>query len=188
MSNKLKVINLWAGPGAGKSTTMALIFGTLKKRGINCEMAPEWIKWAAWENRQKVFEEQGYILQKQNWMLHRLKDKVEIAISDSPLALCTAYSYLYDLGPYSTETWRNHCFNVFNTYDNFNVFIERTKPYNGKGRNQSEDDAKKLDSIVLETLQRHNVPFITVRDGDTTHLDIIEMYEKENGKIKKYFE
>lgn len=37
MSSPL-VINVFAGPGAGKSTTAALVFGLLKSAGVNAEL------------------------------------------------------------------------------------------------------------------------------------------------------
>ena len=43
------VINLFGGPGCGKSTIAALLFGKLKQNGINCEMALEYAKDKVWE-------------------------------------------------------------------------------------------------------------------------------------------
>lgn len=40
----MNVINLFAGPGSGKSTTCAGVFNKLKLAGINCEMALEYAK------------------------------------------------------------------------------------------------------------------------------------------------
>ena len=38
------VINLFGGPGCGKSTTMARLFADLKARGYNVEMVSEFAK------------------------------------------------------------------------------------------------------------------------------------------------
>ena len=35
---KLIVVNLYAGPGAGKSTLSAYTFAKLKMAGVNCEL------------------------------------------------------------------------------------------------------------------------------------------------------
>jgi hypothetical protein len=77
----LKVINLFAGPGAGKSTTMAAIFSSMKRKRLNVEMCPEWVKGASWEDRKQTFTDQGYILGKQNYLLHRLRGQVDCATS-----------------------------------------------------------------------------------------------------------
>lgn len=41
IAEKLKVINLIAGPGAGKSTTAAGVFSRLKFNDINCELVTD---------------------------------------------------------------------------------------------------------------------------------------------------
>ena len=38
------VVNLFGGPGCGKSTTAAWLFNQLKERGINCEYVTEFPK------------------------------------------------------------------------------------------------------------------------------------------------
>lgn len=43
-NNKVIVINLMGGPGSGKSTVASGIFYRLKKMGVNCELALEFVK------------------------------------------------------------------------------------------------------------------------------------------------
>ena len=43
---KTLVINLFGGPGVGKSTLCASVFAKLKIMGIDCEMATEYAKGA----------------------------------------------------------------------------------------------------------------------------------------------
>jgi len=45
---KTIVVNLFAGPGAGKTTTMAGLFSKLKLDNIVCEMATEFAKELTW--------------------------------------------------------------------------------------------------------------------------------------------
>ena len=42
-------INLWAGPGTGKSTMAAGIFAALKWNKIDCELVSEYAKQIVWE-------------------------------------------------------------------------------------------------------------------------------------------
>ena len=63
------VVNLFAGPGSGKSTTCAGVFSKLKLAGVNCEMALEYAKDKVWENSLDVLDDQIYVFGKQ---LHRL--------------------------------------------------------------------------------------------------------------------
>lgn len=58
-------VNLFGGPGAGKSTTAASLFAEMKKLGKNVELVTEVAKDFVWEERQKTLEIQPYITVKQ---------------------------------------------------------------------------------------------------------------------------
>ena len=59
------LINLFGGPGAGKSTGAAYIFSQLKMAGVNAELVTEFAKDKVWEGNKEVFKNQAYIFGKQ---------------------------------------------------------------------------------------------------------------------------
>ena len=159
------VVNLFAGPGSGKSTTCAGVFAKLKLAGINCEMALEYAKDKVWEESNKVLDDQIYVFGKQLHRIFRLKDKVDVVITDSPILL----SIIYDKT--GNKYFSDLVLNQFNNFDNRNYFIERTTVYNPKGRLQTEDEAKEFDKVLLDLLKDCNIEYDSV--GKSEAVDYI---------------
>lgn len=138
---KTTVIGLVAGPGAGKSTLAAGVFADLKNLGINCELASEWVKEAAWEGRDAVTQCQPYVWGQQLWRIQRLLGKVDVVITDSPPVLGVLYARP---GDYSLvrAMWDAH---LGMDADNVLVRVVRTKPYVTAGRWQDEETAMDFD-------------------------------------------
>ena len=90
--NKLKVINLFAGPGAGKSTTRAGLFYLMKQNRYNVEETTEYAKDLTRDKDVSILSDQLYILAKQNRKLNRLQGKVDYALTDAPLLLNVHYT------------------------------------------------------------------------------------------------
>lgn len=167
----MKVINLISGPGAGKSTTRAGIFHKMKTAGMNVEEVTEYAKDVTWDETQVLLADQLFVLANQNRRLTRLQDKVQYAISDSPLLLAINY-----VNPnYLPKYFKDLTLELWDTYDNINFFINRKKAYNPVGRNQTEAEARKIDEDIKEMLKKYNIPFIEI-DGDSNAVDTILQY------------
>lgn len=150
------VVNLFAGPGSGKSTTCAGVFAKLKLAGVNCEMALEYAKDKVWEESNKVLDDQVYVFGKQLHRVFRLKDKVDVVITDSPILL----SVIYDKT--KNKYFKDLVIDQFNNFENRNYFIRRNTVYNPKGRLQTEDEAKKIDAILIDLLEDCKINYKTV--------------------------
>ena len=61
---------------------------------------------------------------------------------------------------------------IFDSYDNHNYFINRVKPYNPKGRFQTEEEAISIVDDMKDFLINYNIPF-EERNGDTIGYDSI---------------
>ena len=154
------VINLFAGPGSGKSTTCAGLFHKLKLAGVNCVMALEYAKDKVWEESYKILDDQIYVFGKQLHRIFRLKDKVDVVITDSPLPLSIYYDK--SANPYFADLVMNQ----FNEFNNINYFIVRDDTYNPKGRMQTEQEAKEIDSVVSLILGYYNIKYTKVTKSE----------------------
>ena len=140
------IVNLYGGPGTGKSRMAAGIFSKLKFKNINCELVPEFAKDLVWEKRHDALYNQFYVTAKQYHRIHRLLGNVDVIITDSPVLLGLAYSGDFYLGELIKSLYAK-----MKTYD---VFLKRVNPYNPAGRYQSEGGATELDPVIKNILQR----------------------------------
>jgi nicotinamide riboside kinase len=174
---KTKVINLFGGPGTGKSTTAAAIFAELKFRGVNCEYVQEYAKDKAWEfgtnhlGVPKVFQAQEYIFGKQHFRIRRCAADVDVVITDCPLFL----GLVYMPDDFPIPSLRMAIREAYDMYDNLNIFLVRNKPYNPKGRFQDEDRAKELDIDVKKMLDGQGVPYHVIPCGRESIQEIIDL-------------
>jgi nicotinamide riboside kinase len=174
---KTKVINMYGGPGTGKSTTAAAMFAEMKFRGVNCEYVQEYAKDKAWElgsdhvKTPKVFEAQEYIFGKQHFRYRRCAEEVDLIISDCPLML----GMIYTPDTFPMPSLKKVIREAYDMYDNLNVFLVRNKPYNPKGRLQTEDKAKDLDIEVRKLLDAQKVPYYVVQSGRESVTEIVDL-------------
>lgn len=147
------VVNLFGSPGSGKSTGAAYIFSKLKLAGINAELVTEFAKDMVWEENHTAFENQAYIFGEQCYRVSRLREKVDVVVTDSPILLSSFYNtdpaYAAELDSLVTK--------VFHIYDNYNVFINRVKPYNPSGRIHTEQESNQIVEDLLQFLASHGV-------------------------------
>lgn len=173
------VVNLFGVPGAGKSTGAAYIFSQLKMRGVNAELVTEFAKDKVWEKNVEVFKNQAYIFGKQSYRISRCKDKVDVIVTDSPLLL----SAFYNNDPILGEEFNLVVEKVFNSYENLNYLLQRIKPYNPKGRHQTEEESDALAEPMVKLLQKYNVYYKETKgcfDGYNFIIeDILSSLEKE---------
>ena len=160
----MKVINLFGGPGLGKSTTAAGLFYEMKKMGLEVELVQEYAKDLVWERRHNLLQDQIYVFAKQQRRISRLQDhNMEWVITDSPIALGLIYLQPGVL----SENFPNLVMEVFNSYHNYNFLLSRNVAYNPVGRNQkTEDEARLFDDSIDKLLQKYNVEYSRVIGGE----------------------
>lgn len=144
MKLPLTVINLWAGPGAGKSTAAAGLFNLMKNSGHKVELITEVAKDLTYEDNKVALGNQLLLLGLQDQRLRRLVGQVDFAITDSPLPL----GMIYVTPEYRKQWLHAAIWGAFDRYRNVNVRVVRTKPYASYGRSQTEDAAQAIDHDI----------------------------------------
>lgn len=164
---KTTVINLFGGPGVGKSTTAASIFAHLKKKGVDCELVTEYAKSRVWEEATKTLDNQVYVFGKQFNKMYRLSNKVECIITDSPIINSMLYNSEFD----NLDNLVMECFDKF---DNINIFLKRNVDYNENGRMQTLKEAEDCDNRLKHILDKHSVEYIELDPLGEVMLDTID--------------
>lgn len=171
MKSKTVVVNLFGGPGSGKSTLMAGLFSELKFRNINCEMAPEFSKEKVWENSLDILSNQIYIFGKQHHTVFRLLNKVDVVITDSPIILSLYY------GKNCSKSFADLVLEEHNKLDSVNIFVKRLKEYNPSGRLQTKEQAEKIDKEILNILDSNTITYNTLPGNKSSVDKISDMLE-----------
>ena len=151
-------INLFGGPGVGKSTLAAELFARFKKQGKSVELVTEFAKDLVWENRQSTLEIQPYVSMKQFRNLARLKNKVDYVITDSPLIKDSIYARKY--AKELPQAYHELLFFLHNNLgDSINILLLREYVYDSEGRYQTEEQAIAIDKELKFLLELHEIDY-----------------------------
>lgn len=179
------IVNFLAGSGVGKSTIATDIFSRLKKQNVECELAYEYAKDLVWGRNFETLTNQIYVFAKQFIRIDRLVNKVDVVITDSPLLLSIMFKHHH---LFKNDDLKNIfdklVIGVFNAYDNLNYYIERSVPFNPKGRvEKTIDEAIENDRKIRNILINNNIFYKTMKntEGDIQFVvkDILDTLERK---------
>ena len=154
------VVNLLGAPCAGKSTLAALVFSKLKMENINCEIVTEFAKDLVWNDALNSLNNQLYVFSEQFYRIWRLKNKVDVIITDSPMILSIFYNRRQkaeDMLP--DELFAPLVLSLNKDYDNMNYFIKRSHRYEQKGRKHTEQESADIEDGLLKMLNDFNIEY-----------------------------
>lgn len=167
------IINLYGGPGTGKSTSSAFLFYKLKSMHKDVELVREYVKNWAWEGRHIGPYDQFYFMGKQIRSEAMLFGKVDYIVTDCPVLLGAYYAKRYS-SPTVAEGILGGVLSFYKAaladgHRHVDVFMNRTKPYNQAGRYENFEQAKDVDEGVKAMLRELKMPF-TMCDTDESAL------------------
>lgn len=151
---KTKVINLYGGPGCGKSSVSAGTYFDFKTNKIRCELVREFVKDWAYDGKKIERRHQIKLFAEQADREGCVYGKVEWVVTDSPLILCEIYEKRYfgeatmTAGLY--ERWLELNKEVI---EPLHIKIIRSKEYDPVGRYETEVQAKEMDALITERVE-----------------------------------
>jgi hypothetical protein len=154
----IRRVNLYGGPGTGKSTTASNLFSEFKRMcvdssvDIQFELIQEFVKEWAWENRSPQGFDQVFIFANQQRKEEiPLRGGVNHIFTDSPLFLGAAYARKYHSKTFNSLISLAELHEE--EYPGLHIFLDRgDRPYVSKGRYEDEDKARRMDDYILSLL------------------------------------
>ena len=175
-----KIVNIFGGPGIGKSTIAAGVTYQLKKNHISCDQPYEFPKLLAWDENHSAIQDQLYVLANQHRGIVKSYGKVDYIVLDSPILLSLTYRNYYKGIDYPSslygESFDKMVLDVFNQYDNINIVLQRADGvHNDMERYQNLEESIKLDNKIEETLINNNIPYHKIKVGNNTVKKIVKL-------------
>lgn len=179
-----KIINLFGGPGIGKSSIASGLTYKLKKNHITCDNPYEFPKLLAWDENHSAIRDQLYVLANQHRGIVKSYGKVDYIVLDSPILLSLTYRKYYKSNDYPAtlygKSFDKMVLDTFNQYDNINIVLERADGnHNEKERYQTLEESKELDRIIETSLITNKIPYYVVKVGDKAVKDIMRIIKNE---------
>lgn len=144
-----RIINLFGGPGIGKSTTASDLFRQMKDAGLRVELVTEYAKELTYEGSASRLDNQLHLLAEQDLRQRRLLGQADWVVTDSPLLLSIAYAKPPFNQPWFTEA----VLGLVRGYDNLNFKLGRWRPYLDFGRRETEEQARQMDARITDVLR-----------------------------------
>jgi deoxyadenosine/deoxycytidine kinase len=172
----IMIVNIYGGPGVGKSTVAASLFAHLNREyagSKSVELVTEYAKALTWENRQTALMNQLYVTGKQFHNIHRVVNAgVDVVVTDSPMLLGCCYAKKYC--PHYPDSFQVMA-KDFNDMlgPALNIVIARKQDYIGIGRNESCAEAIEMDGAIANMLYAYDYTFHLVEaNGTETDVEI----------------
>lgn len=154
----MKKINLYGGPGCGKSTLSTLLFAELKLRSENTELVREYAKELVYQGYDMINLREAdrvFIMAEQMRRESIHHGKVDFLITDSPIMIA---AYYYNKRP-AIDLAKELMKNTDNNCEEFHFYILRDEDahFEQYGRAHGEEESKKIDYEMINFLKSEGI-------------------------------
>jgi hypothetical protein len=161
-----RIVNIVAGPGAGKTTLAALLFGEAKVAGASVEYVQEYAKKLVWLRDFDQLNNQHMVSLKQYRLLDSMRGLVDWVITDGSLLHGLWFNRHNPDNVSDQRKTEASILSWFRSFDNVTLFLERGGvPYEHAGRLEDLPTARRIDEGLKALLAEHGVPFTAIRQG-----------------------
>jgi hypothetical protein len=124
----------------------------MKQKGYHVELVREYCKYWAWNDRKVREWDQIYLLGKQSAYESMLYGKVDYIVTDSPILLAGIYQDYRSQGEHkyvgdAAKAFMAHA-ESSGSVKYLNFILERSKPFDPRGRWETEQEARNIDAFV----------------------------------------
>lgn len=168
-NKKTAIINLFGGPGVGKSTAAAVIYAQMKFRGLSCEYIPEFAKELAYTSDLDTLDNQFYVSAIQYHRQYKLIGRVDYIVTDSPVLQGKIYNRQF-------AGLDNLLAEIHAKTNSINIFLRRDEDaaFEEDGRVHNYQESVYIDMQTEKMLIEHEVHYASVQAKDTARLiDIV---------------
>lgn len=154
----MKVINIFGGPGVGKTVQSLLLTAHLKIEGFNACIVPEYARELVYQDKIDLLQNnQLHVFEEQLNRVNMRYGNVDIAVCECPILLNIAYNKIYGSADenFNLEVLKSHNNPKFK---NYNYILQRETEYKKEGRYQDEDGAKNVDLAVINVIKELDIP------------------------------
>ena len=175
-----KIINLFGGPGIGKSSIASGLTYKLKKKHITCDNPYEFPKLLAWDENHSAIRDQLFVLANQHRGIVKSYGKVDYIILDSPILLSLTYKSFYKSSEYPAtlygDSFDKMVLDIYNRYDNINIVLKRSEGnHNNSERYQNLEESVELDTVIEDSLKNNGLPYHIVKVNSKTVKNILNL-------------
>ena len=160
---KTIVVNIYGGPGAGKSTTAAGVFYELKKMGYDCGLVTEMATELVYDEAFNVMNDQVYLFGEQWHRTFRMLGKVDFIVTDSPLLMNIVYNREKD------EDFEKFIVSRIHKLESFDFFVNRSDAFSNVGRIHSLEQSKEVDKRIKEISKANKIDLIEVEQENSVN-------------------